>query len=150
MRKKSYWFIREYNQMVAWKHEKVLCAFLRCLLNNGAAYSHIPLHALLVWPVSHFSPSSGPLKSCPPGSIRNPTCSTAVVAMAMSPPASPTGQSQVHGGVRGKGWSRGLGFLCTNNTTELLFSSSSSCLPRICIHHEPQCWKQFWGQHRCM
>lgn len=52
---------------------------------------------------------SGPLKSCPPGSIRNPTCPTAVVAMATSPPATPTGQSQVHGGVRGKGLEQGFG-----------------------------------------
>lgn len=48
--------------------KKVLCAFLRCLWNNGAAYPHIPLHALLVGPVTHFFFSLRPVKDLPPPS----------------------------------------------------------------------------------
>lgn len=54
----------------------------------AATYPHIPLHALLAGPVSHFFSLSGLLKSCPPGSIRVATCPSAAVAMATSPPAT--------------------------------------------------------------
>lgn len=51
--------------------KNVLPAFPRCLLNNGAAFAHIPLHALLAGPVRHFFASSAFSRAAPlarPGS----------------------------------------------------------------------------------
>ena len=71
--------------MKAWKR---LCAFLRCLSDNGIAHPHIPPHALLVGTVSHsFLPA--PLacyRAAPPSRSGSQPAPGPVVAMTTSPP----------------------------------------------------------------
>lgn len=116
MRKKKllvHWRAESNSSMKAWKGSvcvpEMFVEQWRCILSHSTScFIGLACQSFLPPPPTPPNPS-GPLKSCPPGSIRNPTCPTAVVAMATSPPATPTGQSQVHGGVRGKGLEQGFG-----------------------------------------
>lgn len=156
--------------------KRVLRAFLRCLSNNGAAHPHIPLHALLVGPVSHFFFSlSRPVKDSPPflpfSSIRVATCPGAVVATATSPPCHflPV-QSQVHGGVRPRSfflsfffffgipltpstklWSSRRGWWWWRSPAEPQVHQHISHFTTSFVFSErPRRWKQCEGQHLCM
>lgn len=79
--------------------KKVLHAFLRCLLNKGAAYPHIPLHALLVGPVSHFF--LWPVKRAAPLALPGSQPALAPWLLWRRRPLPPWQHSpKVHGGVR--------------------------------------------------